>query len=1286
MISYFDKTETIFTNNGLGILDDYVINPVVSEELNGLFMFEFDYPIHAPHSEKLVSEIIVRAPVPELGDQLFRISERSETLGGLRHIVAYHVFYDLAKNLIEDTFITIKNGSGALNQLLNVTQYPHDFTGASNISTTNNARLVRLNPAEVLLDADLDNGFQARWGGEITRDNFHIIMSNKRGSDNGVQIRDKKNLTGYKSTIDYSSIVTRIMPEGYDGLFLLEKYVDSPRINHYVAPKIKVIKYDSVKVGTNEGDLTQAQAYAKLRELANQEYSKNHIDLPIATYGVEFAPLERTEEYKDFAALETVNIGDTVSVIHEEDGLNITARMMSYTYNPLLQAYISVSLGNIMPKFTDIAKDIKRVDTQVKQAVDDANYALTSANGKNTNYFGTVTPNHPRIGDIWYKENGDKIELWIYETREGVTQWYLLVSETTQEEIEFSIHEILDPAMAELQENLSVKDQLLEALEQARIIAEAEIAENEILLAQLDEEFEQTKAQLTADLAENQALQTQLAEDLPQAQSQMNAQITQVLSETETAKTNANNAVAKADSAIANASTALTQAQNAHAKSVKSSAVTYQASSSGTTAPTSTWGATIPVVNVGQYLWTRTVFTLQDNSTVTSYSVGMKGLTGETGATGAKGADGSAGTNAPTITTVQDQFYLSTSQTAQSGGSWGTAVPTWASGKYYWSRVATTFSNGTTTYSTPVLDVALNQSLVSSLEAKTTAATIQTTITQHATLIATKASQSSVDSLTGRMTTAETSITEHAGQIALKASQTSLNSLTTRVTTAESSITQQAGLIQLKASQSSVNSLNGKVTTAESKITQMATDINLRVTKADIINQINLSSEGILISANKLTIETAGNLFINSEFHSNNVLDGWSQRQGGLTRGFGISDSYYTDKAGSRSHYIAFNNLTDDVTTAGWRTLEQTFRARANSIWSMSAVVYFYSRGTIAAGDYKLKIEFLDSTGAILQENNGNVVTTTGTTVQKLENAIAPASTTQIRAMLVVKGQVRLYATRFMLNYGTKVAPYSSSAGALSVVGNMVVTGAITGDKITVDTGFFDKINAVSGNFTNINATKITTGTLSVDRLAANAIVAGKLATNSVITEKINAGAVTAAKMTIDAAFITKLNAVSATIQNLNASNITTGTLSVDRLAANSIVAGKLTISTLSSISANVGTLTSGTINASGVNVINLNAANITTGTLNAARIGANTITADKIKATSLDLFATDTYTNVTATGMRIQSKAQIIFANWNDSSGNTMSTQGLYIGGYGSGTKHIAFTPLKWHNFYVKS
>jgi hypothetical protein len=226
-----------------------------------------------------------------------------------------------------------------------------------------------------------------------------------------------------------------------------------------------------------------------LRSLAAKEYSDGHEDEPAASYKVEFAPLERTEEYKELSALETINLGDTVRVVHEADGFEITARMVSYRYDPLTRSYISVTLGNYSPRFTDVAKELKRVDAVAGAAVDEANFALRSANGKNANYYGTATPANPRKGDIWFKQNGDKTELWIYETRDGVTQWYALLTDLTQEELK-----------SELEDAKAAVDGAVAAAEDAVAAGEAAQASAEEATGKL------------ADLEEGMAYATELAE------------------------------------------------------------------------------------------------------------------------------------------------------------------------------------------------------------------------------------------------------------------------------------------------------------------------------------------------------------------------------------------------------------------------------------------------------------------------------------------------------------------------------------------------------------------------------------------------------------------------------------------------------------------------------------------------------------------------------------------------------------------------------------------------------
>ena len=76
---------------------------------------------------------------------------------------------------------------------------------------------------------------------------------------------------------------------------------------------------------------------------------------------------------------------------------------------------------------------------------------------------------------------------------------------------------------------------------------------------------------------------------------------------------------------------------------IASTETKYQSSTSGTEPPSGEWTDTIPPVPAGQYLWTRTVITLTDKTSTTSYSVGMMGQTGLQGLQGPQGLQGIPG-------------------------------------------------------------------------------------------------------------------------------------------------------------------------------------------------------------------------------------------------------------------------------------------------------------------------------------------------------------------------------------------------------------------------------------------------------------------------------------------------------------------------------------------------------------------------------------------------------------------------------------------------------------------
>ncbi len=131
-------------------------------------------------------------------------------------------------------------------------------------------------------------------------------------------------------------------------------------------------------------------------------------------------------------------------------------------------------------------------------------------------------------------------------------------------------------------------------------------------------------------------------------------------------------------------------ATGAAGKGIKSTAVTYQASTSGTTVPTGTWGTTIPSVSANQYLWTRTIITYTDNTTSTSYSIGKMG------ANGTKGDKGDAGRG---ISSTAVTYQASTNGTTVPTGTWETTIPSVSANQYLWTRTIITYTDGTTSTS-----------------------------------------------------------------------------------------------------------------------------------------------------------------------------------------------------------------------------------------------------------------------------------------------------------------------------------------------------------------------------------------------------------------------------------------------------------------------------------------------------------------------------------------------------------------------------------------------------------
>lgn len=381
MITLHNSRTKNFNNNGLGILKD-CISAKVCEVLNGEFNINITYPVGGYLYPNLVEDNIIVTDVGYGKRQAFRIKNVNKRLDNIE-VYATHIFYDLNDNLIEDIYPKGQTGETVINYILSHAQYEHNFIGYSNITKTSTARYIRKNLVESLIGED-SNSFINRWGGEIIRDNYNITIVNKRGVANGMQIRYAKNLTGIEFQIDRTTVGTRIMPKAFDGILLPEKYIDSPNIDIYPHPIIKIIEYSDLKLATESGEgfASTTELYQAMRERVQEEF-KNEIDKPTITTTVNFVELANTKEYKE---LEKLNIGDYSTVYVPHLNINVTQRVYKTIYDAILGKFVEFEMGYVKSNYiTQIIKSEANmnevvlpsiVEQAAKESTEQVNYQI----------------------------------------------------------------------------------------------------------------------------------------------------------------------------------------------------------------------------------------------------------------------------------------------------------------------------------------------------------------------------------------------------------------------------------------------------------------------------------------------------------------------------------------------------------------------------------------------------------------------------------------------------------------------------------------------------------------------------------------------------------------------------------------------------------------------------------------------------------------------------------------------------------------------------------------------
>ena len=381
LITLYSSTETEFATNGLGSLSE-AASCVVTEEINGGFELELVYPITGKRYKDLtVRSIIFVKPNPVDPPQAFRIYEISKPINGLTTYYASHISYDLSGipilPFMADTCVL------ALQGLKNNSVVNHNFDFWTDKAIASSFKV----DSPMSLRSSL-GGTQGSildiYGGEYKFDNFLVKLYTHRGSDRGVVIRYGKNLIDIKQEETISKMYTAVLPywKDIDGEVLItlpEKYI--PIEGNFNFNNILTLDLSTYF----EEEPTEDQ----LRERATKYIKDNSLGEIQVSLNISFAQLEQTEEYKNLALLERVELGDTIRVEFERLDISAKAKVCKTVYDVLRNRYESVEVGSIRASISDtiVEQDddfksyIKQTKSTLQKNIDNATKWITNGRG-----------------------------------------------------------------------------------------------------------------------------------------------------------------------------------------------------------------------------------------------------------------------------------------------------------------------------------------------------------------------------------------------------------------------------------------------------------------------------------------------------------------------------------------------------------------------------------------------------------------------------------------------------------------------------------------------------------------------------------------------------------------------------------------------------------------------------------------------------------------------------------------------------------------------------------------
>lgn len=386
----YESTETAFTSNGLGRLTD-CISCIVTEERNGIYEVEFEYPVSGKMYPEITEGRIIAVTHDEAGDiQPFDIYHRTAPINGVVTFYAHHISY--RQNGISVQPFTASGVANAIQGLKTSSVGTNPFIYSTDKTTAGTYKVSVPSSLKALLGGEENSLLDVFGAGEYLFDKFNVYLYTHRGTATDVEIRYGKNLVDIENDIDYTDSHNGVYPywlgtddNGADVLVTLsEKVLYATGVTPYDG---RNTVYPLDLSDQFETQPTQAQ----LRTLATSLLNSSEAWLPRHNISVSFVQLWQTEEYANIAPLQRVKLCDTVTVIYDALGVNITSKVIKVVWNALLDRYDEMELGDRLESYAAVATSAVQgevnqlesgltiISEKAQQAISDAADAHTAA-------------------------------------------------------------------------------------------------------------------------------------------------------------------------------------------------------------------------------------------------------------------------------------------------------------------------------------------------------------------------------------------------------------------------------------------------------------------------------------------------------------------------------------------------------------------------------------------------------------------------------------------------------------------------------------------------------------------------------------------------------------------------------------------------------------------------------------------------------------------------------------------------------------------------------------------